>query len=66
MSRIFRFLPWVFMAIAAWIGLQACSTMQGKPAPPLVTAEIVGSSQIADAAAVSAESWRLLAFFGPT
>jgi hypothetical protein len=65
MSRILRFLPWVFMALAAWLGLQACSTMEGKLAPPLVNAEIVGSGPIADAAAVSAESWRLLAFFGP-
>ena len=65
MSKILRFLPWVFMALAAWIGLQACSTMQGKLAPPLVAAEIVGSSEIADTAAVSPDSWRLLAFFGP-
>ncbi|MCP4092373.1 MAG: hypothetical protein GY747_02900 [Planctomycetes bacterium] len=65
MNRILRILPWAFMAIAAWLGLQACSSMQGKLAPPLIEAEIIGSNDVSSTAAASTESWKLLAFFGP-
>ncbi|MDP7062025.1 MAG: hypothetical protein QF489_03710 [Planctomycetota bacterium] len=66
MNRSLRFLPWIFLAIAAWVGLKACNTMQGKMAPSLVSTEMVGGSATANATALAPDSWKLLAFFGPT
>jgi|FLOH01.1.fsa_nt_gi hypothetical protein len=65
MSRFFRVLPILISAGVVWLGLQACSSMQGQLAPELSTGEIVSRGLVSAPAALPDTSWRLLSFFGP-
>ena len=65
MSRFSRLFPVFALAAAAWFGLHACSSMQGKLAPELVSGEVI-SHQLSEVnAALPNTGWRLLNFFGP-
>lgn len=65
MSTISRGLPIFAGAIILWFGLQACSTMQGKPAPILVAGELVVSGPVGAQVNLPEDGWMLLSFFGP-
>lgn len=65
MSRISRVLQVLAVATILWFGLQACSTMQGKPAPTLVSGELILGGRLGAEVELPEGGWMLLNFFGP-